>query len=196
LSSLKNNYIKIFTHDLSICDGKDIIHIPPFTPSWIDKSTEAKVYTKSKLISMIASIKNLCEGHKYRQKVANDFPYSDDLYGFGRKDIARKVDGLKDYMFSVCMENSVYDTYYTEKLLDCFLTGTIPIYVGSKTTQDYFDSNGIIYFEGDEDLPAIIQTLTPELYQSKMDSILKNFELAKKYMHPEKLIEEFLSKNV
>ena len=35
-------------------------------------------------------------------------------------------------MFSVCIENDVYDTYFTEKILDCFATGTIPIYKGTK----------------------------------------------------------------
>ena len=49
-------------------------------------------------------------------------------------------------MFSIVIENSIESDYFTEKLLDCFLTGTIPIYVGTKTTSEYFDTDGIIYF--------------------------------------------------
>ena len=29
--------------------------------------------------------------------------------------------GLCDYMFSVVIENGIYETYFTEKILDCFL---------------------------------------------------------------------------
>ena len=49
-------------------------------------------------------------------------------FGRGRGDmeLKEKEDGLCDYMFSVAIENS--NQYFSEKLLDCFLTGTIPIY--------------------------------------------------------------------
>ena len=85
---------------------------------------------------------------------------------------------------------------FTEKILDCFLTGTIPVYVGSKDTSNYFDENGIIYFEGDEELPSILEKLNSEYYMSKIESVKKNFELAKEYMFPEKIIQNFLNQNV
>ena len=70
-----------------------------------------------------------------------------DFYGSGcEKPIEFKIEALKDYMFSIVIENSIESDYFTEKILDCFLSGTIPVYVGSKTTSQYFDENGIIYF--------------------------------------------------
>ena len=120
-----------------------------------------------------------------------------DFYGTGcEKPIDYKIEALKDYKFSIIVENSIEDGYFTEKLLDCFLSGTVPIYVGSKSVNNYFDENGIIHFEGDEDLPNILDTLTDELYQSKMESIKKNFEIAKQYMHPEIIINNFLNENL
>ena len=94
------------------------------------------------------------------------------------------------------MENNIEPDYFTEKLIDCFLTGTIPIYLGTKQVENYFDSNGIIFFDGDEDLPNILNELTSDLYDSKIESIKKNFELAKEYMFPEKIIQKFLEENV
>ena len=120
-----------------------------------------------------------------------------DFYGSGcEKTIEFKTESLKDYMFSIVIENSIESDYFTEKILDCFLSGTIPVYVGSKTTSQYFDENGIIYFEGDEDLPEILNKLNSELYVSKLESVKSNFELAKKYMFPEQLIQNFLNENV
>ena len=37
--------------------------------------------------------------------------------------VANKADTLVPYMFSVAIENSKLEAYFTEKLLDCFLTG-------------------------------------------------------------------------
>jgi hypothetical protein len=99
-------------------------------------------------------------------------------------------------MFSIVIENCVESGYFTEKILDCFLTGTIPVYVGSRDTSNYFDENGIIYFEGDEDLPSILEKLNSEYYMSKIESVRKNFELAKEYMFPEKIIQTYLNENV
>ena len=41
-----------------------------------------------------------------------------------------KLAGLKDYMFTIVIENVVDDCWFTEKLMDSLLTGTIPIYWG------------------------------------------------------------------
>lgn len=169
----KNKYKKIFTHDVSICDGEKIIKMPPFTPSWINEK-ERKIYPKSKLISMIASNKRMCNGHFYRLDIANKFPEKDHLYGLGRENkLENKIDGLRDYMFSVAMENDSYSTYYTEKILDCFLTGTIPIYWGSPDIGEIFNPEGIIKL-GDLDYNKI----SPELYYERIDAVKENFGIA------------------
>lgn len=194
----KDNFKYIFSHIKNVGNQTDNFVYIPHGGTWV-KDEDIMIHEKSKLVSCIFSWKDWNPYHRMRFRVYERFKNNDviDFYGSGcGKELEYKVDAIKDYMFTIVIENSIESDYFTEKLLDCFLTGTIPIYVGSKTTQDYFDSNGIIYFEGDEDLPAIMEKLTPELYQSKLESIKKNFELAKKYMHPEKLIEEFLFKNV
>lgn len=138
---------------------------------WI---VDRQIYEKTKLVSMITSNKAYIPGHKRRLAIANQFRNDVDLFGRGFKDIDSKEEGLADYMFSVAVENAVYDTYFTEKLTDCFATGTIPVYYGCRGVTEYFNEDGIIFLDDDFD----ISMLTPDYYYSKMDVIKENFERA------------------
>jgi hypothetical protein len=80
-------------------------------------------------------------------------------------------------MFSVTIENDEYETYWSEKILDCFACGTIPVYHGAPDIGDYFNMDGIILLTDD----FKVSDLTPELYYSKMDAIKDNFERTLKY---------------
>lgn len=55
-----------------------------------------------------------------------------DGYGnmFGRALRQSKFDLLKEYKFCLCPENSIYDGYITEKLIDAYAGGCVPIYSG------------------------------------------------------------------
>ena len=123
---------------------------------------DRKVHEKTKLVSMIASNKRMCEGHAKRLQFVDQFRDKLDFYGRGFNEISCKEDGLRDYMFSVGIENAVYDTYFTEKLTDCFACGTIPIFYGCKGVTEYFNEDGIIFLDDDFDLSM----LTKDLYYS------------------------------
>ena len=86
--------------------------------------------------------------------------------------------GLKDYRFCIAMENDYANNYFTEKLLDCMLSGTIPIYHGCKNIEKYFDINGIITFETVDELVNILNNLTEKDYKSRLSAIQKNYEIA------------------
>ena len=133
---------------------------------------DRKVHDKTKLVSMIASNKRMCQGHERRLHFVDKFRGKLDFYGRGFNEISCKEDGLRDYMFSVGIENAVYDTYFTEKLTDCFACGTIPIFYGCRGVTEYFNEDGIIFLDDNFDL----STLTKDLYYSKMDAIKDNFE--------------------
>lgn len=42
-----------------------------------------------------------------------------------------KLDTISDYRFSICFENMVLPGYMTEKMVDCFVAGSIPLYLGA-----------------------------------------------------------------
>ncbi len=140
-----------------------------------------QIYDKSKLVSAISSTKSMVPGHTTRLQFIDSIKEKVDLFGRGIREIPSKLDGLKDYMFSVAIENAVDTNYFTEKLVDCLITGTIPVYYGCPNIGDFFDLNGIITFSSMEELHQVLDSLTPELYQSKLESVKKNFELAFNY---------------
>jgi len=63
---------------------------------------------------------------------------------------------------------------FTEKITDCFMTGTIPIYYGIKNIGDYFNTDGIIILTDD----FKIEDLSFELYQSKINAVKENLKLS------------------
>ena len=172
IDEFSNSFELILTHNEKLLSyGKNFVYVPG-NSFWI-KNPE--IHNKTKLVSMITSSKNWTRGHQVRFNTLEKLPSFVDVFGFTIKPIDKKDEGLNDYMFSIVIENDKYNTYFTEKLLDCFATGTIPIYWGCNDISSHFDSNGIIELTDDFDF----STLTPELYYSKMESIKNNFEKIK-----------------
>lgn len=175
---VEDTYETIFTHDQRLLALGDKYKWVPAQGFWIK---EPKIYEKTKMISMIASNKRMCEGHVKRLGWVERIGDQLDLYGRGFNEIADKEEGLCDYMFSVAIENGEYETYFTEKLLDCFATGTIPVYLGAPDIGDHFNKDGII------DLTEEFE-VSEEIYYSKMDAIKENLEKAKEM----EVLEDFI----
>ena len=177
-----------------ICDAYDLL----FTSEkdWVGKhpnvrycpagsnlpwAKDQQIFSKTKLVSMVASPKKFAFGHALRHALAEQFKNSIDLYGgaLGSKRIGKttwdKSEALNDYMFQIVIENDKYSNYYTEKITDCFATGTIPIYWGSPDIEEIFNSDGIITLTPEFD----INQLTPEFYKSKLEAVVDNFNRVK-----------------
>ena len=173
-NELQNIYKKIFVHDYNLLNlGPNFAYCPPAANStWV---LNRGIHKKSKLVSMVSSGKKMCEGHIFRNEKMLEFldkKFSIDYYGRAFNPFAVKEDVLNDYYFSITIENEKYSNYYTEKLMDCFATGTIPIYHGTPEVGKMFNENGIIILDDKFNF----EDLTPELYFSKMDAIKDNFE--------------------
>lgn len=144
-----------------------------FGGCWIDDRNYA-VHSKTKNLSMIYSSKNTLDGHRLRHEVADKADF--DLFGAGaRNPIDKKEEALINYRFSVVIENTKRKNYFTEKLLDCFATGTIPVYYGCENISDYFNTEGIITFDCKEEFESLLPSLTKELYDSKLQAVQDNF---------------------
>lgn len=189
----KKRFKFIFTYDprLLKLDPDFFKYVQPPGLSWIQNK---KVYRKKKLISFIGSSKTMCEGHGYRQTMINKYKNLVDHYGrgFAGRELpftikiagnveSGKIIGLKDYMYSIAMENAVYDNYYSEKIADCFATGTIPIYWGTRTIERHFNADGIIFLEDIKD----IKELDANLYEKKLKHVKNNLEILKNMNTPE-----------
>jgi hypothetical protein len=168
----------IFTHNKELLSLDDRFKWCPAQGFWIK---HPKIYEKTKMISMISSNKAFTEGQKTRLNWLERFGDQVDVYGRGINPIDNKEDGLCDYMFSVVIENGVYESYYTEKILDCFATGTIPVYLGSPDIGEHFNKDGII--ELSEEF-----NVSEEIYQSKLDAIAENLKKVKEL----EVLEDFI----
>lgn len=56
--------------------------------------------------------------------------FSVDCFGSHTNQVADKIEKLSQYQYSICFENSYTPGYVTEKLIDGYVSGTIPIYSG------------------------------------------------------------------
>jgi hypothetical protein len=187
-----------------------------FGDSWIKKQPENKVFSISYLHSV--GIRQPWNGYELRKDIWKSrfnidaiiplsFWYSSrrppDLIDINSRDKifdSENKDIIFESMFSIVIENiSEYD-YFSEKIVDCFATMTIPIYFGCINISEYFDVTGIIIINCLDDLITILEKLTIDDYYKKIDSIIKNYLISKKYWDgksriKEAILEKYISNN-
>jgi glycosyltransferase involved in cell wall biosynthesis len=154
-------------------------------PTLMDTSL-FQVYPKNKKLSFITSNKTFTDGHKFRVSCVEALRTSQlpvDVYGVGYRTIPAKLEGLKDYQYSIAIENGIHQNYFTEKILDCFLTGTIPIYRGCPNIGNFFNMDGIITFNTQEELLDIVAYLQNNDYIVDSSIIQDNFNRALSYQY-------------
>jgi hypothetical protein len=70
-----------------------------------------------------------------------------------------------DCMFHLCLEGFKNSYYYSEKLVDCLITKTVPIYWGCTIIDEFFNANGIIQIDTIDEIINVCNRLTPEAYE-------------------------------
>jgi len=174
----------IFTHDSDVLEKCPNAQFLPIGMCQLQPDEIGLKYKKTKLVSMMYSNKNFAPGHTIRHAVAQEFDEVVDLMGSGvNGQHIKKIESCRDYMFSIAIENCQQDFYFSEKILDCFLTGTIPIYWGMPNIRKFFNTRGFFVFYTTEDLYNILSN-QEDLYHFYMDHphvIQENYEKAQKY---------------
>jgi hypothetical protein len=166
---MEENFELVFTNDKSLLNLSDKFKLTICSAvPWVN---DRKIHKKTKLVSMITSKKVMCEEHKKRVQISDKYKDSVDLFGREYNPIDIKEKGLNDYCFSIVIENLNYSNGYSEKITDCFATGTVPIYWGSPDIGEVFNVDGMIMYDDNFD----INSLSFRLYESKMESIIDNF---------------------
>ena len=145
---------------------------------------------KTKICSHIISKKQDAPGHKLRHQIAKEIIMQGDknitLHGDGIRNGWRDEKGefLQKYCFSLAIENDKQTNYYTEKILDCFATGTVPIYWGGEITRKDFNEKGIIYFNSHKELQSIKQKIYEDPigeYTKRLGYVCENKRLVESY---------------
>jgi hypothetical protein len=106
---------------------------------------------KSKNISIVCSDHTWLAGHKKRfafvNKLTGHFKDRIDVFGRGINPVNDKFDALAPYKYSIAIENSTIPGYFTEKITDCYLTHTMPVYAGCPDISDYFDAASMLVID-------------------------------------------------
>lgn len=97
---------------------------------------------RNQFIERIEKKKHIDSGGKYKNNIGGA--------------VKNKIDFLSNYKFSVAMENSSYPGYTTEKILEAFAAGTIPIYWGDPLIANEFNSNAFINISNFETIDEAI----------------------------------------
>jgi hypothetical protein len=184
-----NKFDLIFTFSKELLTISDKFVLIPLGGCWIDNE-DMVIHEKTKNVSIILSSKKSSVGHRLRHSILKKYP-NIDFFGHDNY-IDKKITALKDYRFSIIIENCKEDYYFSEKLIDSFVTGTIPIYWGCPSIYKFFDTNGMLIFDTMDELEKIMSNLSEDLYLSKLESIEHNFEEAKKYLVAENIIYDKL----
>lgn len=143
---------------------------------------------KTKGISIITSPKNWCPLHNARIWLCDYFqdnPKVDVFRGDWNNPLVKTIDAkdyLEEYKYSIIIENDIDDWWYTEKILNCFSTKTVPIYVGASKIGELFNANGIIQVPDFRMIPEIVSALDiDDDYAKRTAAINDNFERVKPY---------------
>ena len=128
----------------------------------------------------ITSAKAFLPGHNVRLNFVKNSKDKIDLFGKGIKEVESKLDVLHNYAFSLAIENNISkdDYYFTEKLIECIITGTIPIYYGCPNIDKFFDIKGILTFNTQKELDNILDNLNEEKYNSMLKYAKANYDKA------------------
>jgi len=178
-------YTHVFSHHQSSKTGGKYIRCQPALPWHVNKSYDElksiAVPDKQKSISWITSNLTSFPGHKVRMDFlaymqSRAFPI--DLYGKGINYIEDKWDGLAPYRYSLAIENSSGTDYWTEKLADCFLSWTVPIYYGCTNLEDYFPAGSFIRIDITQP-EAAVEIITAALASDKWEARLPALSVAR-----------------
>ena len=178
----------IFSHNKRFCENLDNCRWYPWGSYYIPLN-QHKIYKKDKNVSIVASAKQYTEGHIMRHNIVNRYKSLFDGIKCGDP-VEPKIKWHDVYRYTVAIENSPIRGYFTEKIIDCFRTGTIPIYYGDSEIENYFDPNGIIKFNSVDELEDILSKCDEDSYNRRIDAIKRNYEIAESYLYPWKFIKE------
>jgi hypothetical protein len=95
----------------------------------------------------VAMFQSAADDHSARNALAAELMQHIDVHSYGRfmnnralagpdRGRASKHETIAAYPFCLAFENSIAPDYVTEKIYDCLLTGTVPIYLGAPNVDE------------------------------------------------------------
>ena len=132
---------------------------------------EADTSQKKFAVSFLASSKTMTPGHQHRVNLFHrlsgfNLPCPLTMH-MSPPYLPDKRSMLVPFQYAISIQNSRQHNYFSEILLDCFATKTIPIFWGCANIGQFFNIEGILAFgeePGEKRLNEVLQSLTPDFY--------------------------------
>jgi hypothetical protein len=185
----------IMTWDDKVLNNCENAIFLPFGSSWITDEISLKPRKKKFQLGHLCGDKLLTYGHQMRHEIfhrKNEFHIPTKFKFKGETilpaALTTKEEIFGDPMFAVVIENTSHNGYFTEKITDCMMLKTIPIYWGCSDIDRFYNKEGIIKFQNPDDLIRIVNSLTQDDYYSRIEAIEENFNRVQKYQEYQKRI--------
>jgi len=196
----RDKYTHLMTFQEDILDSNPKARLFHFPNTWI-KGYQPK--QKEFSVSTVVGGKKFMEGHALRHELwrnreritipkkfylsgnaahSHSFVRFDEADYTGQLVLGASKEPLFDSMFHVAIENCSIANYFSEKILDCFQTRTVPIYYGCTNIGEYFNKAGMFCVNNVE---RIIDTcnylINPIVYELMSPMIEENYLLSNKW---------------
>jgi hypothetical protein len=105
--------------------------------------------------------------HPFRFEFLSKFGKFGQVDIFGKsvgRPVKHKAEVAKDYRYIVCFENDLYPGYVTEKLLDAYACGTVPIYWGDLGQDMYFNRDSFFNLKDFVSMDHLIENVLDSNY--------------------------------
>jgi len=198
--------------DLIVTRRSELLHLPnavcvPFGTTYIADKNRLSELDKTPSVSytMTSKFNPEAQGYQLRYQILETWEkiksicelpvyfYESQMAPLGIFDLKLPIgcrDVLMEHMFHVAVENTLHDNYFTEKLVDCLITKTVPIYYGCPNISEYFNTDGIIIVNSCSELHEVLSNLSVEDYYKRKDALEENLLLAQKYITFTDRVEE------
>ena len=184
-------YTYILTYD------ERLLHLPNVrkyiqSSTWIsvEDANAINIDSKKFQISSLTGSKASTDGHRFRLDILNrqGFPIPSVFYRTNVPPMTPKLSDkmhlFREFQFSLVIENSRQNNYFTEKLCDCLYTKTIPVYYGAPNISEYFDTTGWIILDS-ESVDILLEKLAQldkDWYHHHLDTVEKNYLTVQQYL--------------
>jgi len=129
-------------------------------------------------LALICSTRTLTSEHVQRvtfaRRLANHFGDRVDVFGGGLRPIPDKWNGTAPYRYSIVLENSSHDHYWTEKLADAYLGWSFPFYWGCPNLAEYFPEGSYCHIDRNDlagSIERIERAMANNLYETSLEQL-------------------------
>lgn len=193
------NYI--LTHNQDILDKYDNAVFFIFNSIWADnKDYNPKEFNISTLVGNKTWTKQQVMRQElwYMQDQIPNKKFYASSFGppseiMGNPFIGDSKDELFKSQFHIAIENGYSKNWFSEKILDCFISKTVPIYCGCPNIGEFFNEKGIIKFNTIKECIEICKNINENTYNEMIQYIEENYIKSLEYLDWQTRVRDAIS---